>query len=52
MAAATSPTATRPRSSTAGGVPLLGVARYALDPGGARRLWTLSEALLADAAGV
>ncbi|MFC5186402.1 SDR family NAD(P)-dependent oxidoreductase [Actinomadura harenae] len=30
--------------------PLLGVARYALDPGGARRLWTLSETLLADAA--
>ncbi|MFF7079179.1 short-chain dehydrogenase [Streptomyces lavendulae] len=34
------------------GAPLLGVARCALDPAGARRLWTLSEAVLADAAGV
>ncbi|GLV86032.1 hypothetical protein Slala03_57210 [Streptomyces lavendulae subsp. lavendulae] len=33
------------------GAPLLGVARYALDPAGARHLWTLSEAMLADAAG-
>ncbi|MFD5513826.1 SDR family NAD(P)-dependent oxidoreductase [Streptomyces sp. NPDC127051] len=30
---------------------LHGVARYALDPDNARRLWTLSENLLADAAG-
>ncbi|MEU9125278.1 SDR family NAD(P)-dependent oxidoreductase [Streptomyces sp. NPDC048506] len=29
---------------------LHGVARYALDPAGARRLWTLSQELLADAA--
>ncbi|MFE7282825.1 SDR family NAD(P)-dependent oxidoreductase [Streptomyces noursei] len=31
------------------GAPLQGVARYALDPAGARRLWTLSEQLLAHA---
>ncbi|MFE4017226.1 SDR family NAD(P)-dependent oxidoreductase [Streptomyces sp. NPDC059101] len=30
------------------GAPLQGVARYALDAAGARRLWTLSEELLAD----
>ncbi|MFE3170097.1 SDR family NAD(P)-dependent oxidoreductase [Amycolatopsis sp. NPDC059090] len=30
--------------------PLHGVARYALDPGGAERLWTLSETLLAKGA--
>lgn len=32
-----------------GAAPLQGVARYALDPAGARRLWTLSEQLLAEA---
>ncbi|MFI9561493.1 hypothetical protein [Nonomuraea endophytica] len=31
--------------------PLHGVARYALDPDGAERLWTLSETLLAQAEG-
>ncbi|MGW4820550.1 SDR family NAD(P)-dependent oxidoreductase [Streptomyces sp. NPDC004227] len=31
------------------GAPLQGVARYAVDPAGARRLWTLSEEMLADA---
>ncbi|MGW7368348.1 hypothetical protein ACWGI8_34250 [Streptomyces sp. NPDC054841] len=28
---------------------VLGVARYAVDPAGARSLWTLSEGMLADA---
>ncbi|MER5936777.1 SDR family NAD(P)-dependent oxidoreductase [Streptomyces sp. NPDC001928] len=33
------------------GAPLLGVARYAVDPAGARRLWTLSERMLAAGPG-
>ncbi|GHJ37163.1 SDR family NAD(P)-dependent oxidoreductase [Streptomyces sp. TS71-3] len=31
------------------GAPLQGVARYAVDPAGAQRLWALSEQMLADA---
>jgi NAD(P)-dependent dehydrogenase (short-subunit alcohol dehydrogenase family) len=31
------------------GAPLQGVARYAVDPAGAQRLWALSERMLADA---